>query len=257
MSTKHLAKARASSATAVARDPRQPLTGRCNTPRPDGTYCHRRTLKNKKRCAKHGGRQGTGPENSNWRGGKTQAWIRKHLPAHMMKTFDAIVNDPDLISMRAMMAVNGVRFSELLAKLPTGESRQMIRELRGLIIMQQSSVVALRSAPGLTEPSLKRLDDMTTHLDDALILLDTAAQTSQVWDEATAVMEQHRKLADTERRREEALQQSITMPQAIAMFNNLFTLINKVVRSAEERSALADGLRQMLEHHSEEAEIVL
>lgn len=242
---------------ASSTDPRLPWPDRCNAHREDDTHCHRKPLKRRKRCAKHGGRQGTGPANSNWRGGKSQAWIRKHLPAGMLKQFDDILNDPDLISMRSLMALNGVRISDLLRKLPTGESKQVLSTLRGILQSQATWMQTLSVSPGISDVLRKSLEQCKEQLENGLSLCDEAAQTSAVWDEVAGVVEGQRRLSDTERRREEALMSSITMPQAVALFNGLFTLINKVVRSEDERLQLSDGLRALLEHRaSEQAEVI-
>jgi hypothetical protein len=75
----------------------------------------------------------------------------------------------------------------------------------------------------------------------------TAADTdAATWADLLALIEQRRRLVDSERRREEALQVSMTMAQALAFAGALQTAVVEIVTDPQQRAALALRVERLL-----------
>lgn len=206
-------------------DKRKPVAGRCNFRRPDGTYCH-----NFVHTCHH--QKHVGSQASRWKGGISKGWLRKHLPQRLIKTFNTIVNDPNLVSVRGLMGVTGARLNELLDKLPTKESGAAWLQLLELLDL----ALAKSTITEKERPLLER----------CLQLTKESLRERELWTEIHDVIERQRKLADTERKREEMLQGNLTAAQALALFQALFTLIGQEVTDELVRRRIADGLTGLL-----------
>jgi hypothetical protein len=87
----------------------------CGAKRLDGKPCQRRPSLNG-RCVRHGGATLPGIHNPNYKHGRKSKFA-KFLPKHMQRTFNAMLNDSELTSMRDGLALIDARLSELLGSL--------------------------------------------------------------------------------------------------------------------------------------------
>lgn len=215
--------------------------GRCN-------YRTKHTLKNgkKKRCRAWPAKGGkhcnvhakkclSGPDHPNWKGGTSRHTMRKYLPERMLEKFDAIVNDPELVSVRGNLAVMYIRLGELMERLETYESSNAWEQIG-------SKLEAIEEAEDLDEVYALVLEAKEHH--------KAAEEEKNLWGEIFVVMEQSRKQADTERRREEALQANINAKQAIALFNQLFQLLVEEIEDARVRARVGERLRGLLQREA-------
>lgn len=213
----------------------EPVPGRCNFRRKNFTRCKARPEQGETRCRKH--RRPSGEANGRWRGGTSRAFARQFLPERLLDRFDQVVNDPEISSVRELLAIASVRWSELLEKLETLESRKAWERFGECLDELELKVSELKDKDAqLIRPFL---DEMRRHYKSAL-------QEHLVWDQILETMEQHRKLADTEQKREANLQANLTARQSIALFNHLFRVLVEEIPDLEQRRRIGLRINELL-----------
>lgn len=143
------------------------------------------------RCRMHGGAsEPAGPANSNWRHGRASK-VRDVLPARFRESFQANVQDPELLSLRPEIAVVDERFYELLKKLDTGESARAWGQ------------VADAAALALGELAEKDgdMDLVVRYVKQIQKLVSAGVRYGSIWTEIQAVAKSTKDLRDTESRR--------------------------------------------------------
>lgn len=168
----------------------------------------------------HGGKQPRGLAHPN----TTHGRFSKDLPTHMLADYEAARVDPDLIALRDEMALLQAREAELIRSMSRGEARERWEAAQEAMAAFQA---ARRSdnAPAAAA-ALKTLDQ---------VLQDGGAD-YDAWADLLTTIEQRRKLADTERRRLEAIQDRISSDRALLLAS---ALVNAVRRNVTDRRTLA------------------
>lgn len=217
-----------------------PIPGRCNFRRKNHTRCKNYPVNGKKRCNRHLNKAKEGPDHPQWKGGVSRGWARKHLPVRLLERFDSVVNDPELTSVRELIAVAGTRLTELFDKIDERESKEaweslgfVLGEIEKALDSEDYDAAAKMVAVGFQH-------------------YKSAKYERGVWSEIFQTMERSRKLVDTERRREEMLQANLTAQQAIALFNQLFQLIADEIKEADLRARLGTRILDWLQAQSPE-----
>jgi len=214
----------------------EPKDGRCNNQRPDGTFCMRRPIKGRDRCQKHGGKAKRGPEHHAWKGGTSKSYLARHIPHRLAERFEAALDDPDLLSLRSNLALSATRLGELLEKLPTRESAKAWEEMRGCLVGLRTAI-----ADGETKEALSITKNMTN-------LMSMALAERALWEEILETQEHHRRLADTERKREDHLQAHVTAAQFSMFLAYFYRVIMEVVSDPAEQQRIADRIRYVMEY---------
>lgn len=198
----------------------------------------------KKRPHRRHGEPMEGPNATNWKGGRSKGFMRKFLPQRLIARFDEIVNDPELTSVRTLMAVTSVRLTELMEKISTRESRvawDAIGQIAAQLVNLTDSVTP------------KQRGAFSALIEALQANYKTAHHEHVVWDEIHRLIERARRLAQTEQEREKTLQANLTAAQAIALMNRIFQLHAELITDAHLRYKLGMGLIQLLKHESPEA----
>lgn len=168
----------------------------------------------------HGGTTPRGMANPSTKHGK----FSKDLPTHLIADYQAALIDPDLVALREEMALLQAREAELVRSMSRGEARERWEAA-------QEAMAAFQSA---------RRSDNVTAMAAALKSLDQVLQDGaadyDAWADLLLTIEQRRKLADTERRRLEAIQDRISADRALLLAS---ALVNAVRRNVTDRRVLA------------------
>lgn len=172
------------------------------------------------RCRMHGGKTPQGfalPQTTTGR-------YSKHLPTRMLATFDEARNDPDLLALHADIALIDARLSDVLARVDSGESGHIWQELKATYkALQDANRSRDTQAAG---QALNEIGSLITrgHLDYA------------AWADVRTLVEQRRKLVESERKRLVDMQQVITSEQAMLLIARLY---DSVTQHVSDRTALA------------------
>lgn len=196
----------------------------------DPPDCYRRCRqhaidKDNGRCKRHGGQTPKGVASASWEG---QGYSR-YLPESLGERMDEFMKDPEISSVREELALADVRLSMKLEELEEGGSRELWDDLKkqvdALDMALQNKDIQTASA------ALRRIKDV----------IQKGAEEQERWDEVFHVMEQKRKLAETETKRTKASSNTLTVEEASMLVDFMVNIMQDVVdRYDVPRAALGD-----------------
>lgn len=158
----------------------------------------------------------------------------KYVPKRMLQGYLESQEDPELLNLRSDIALLDTRIKELSSGIPEQEPTPVLEKMADSIYLAMSAIKA-------DEPN-----KAMAPLNKAVSMVNSRLTDKYVWQEITELIEQRRKLADTERRRLIDLQQTMTKEQAIAFAAALVTILNDTVREVVERMLPDANLGQLI-----------
>ena len=201
------------------------------TSKQTGQPCKRHATPGRTVCHYHGGKSLVGPANPAWKGGR----YSRAVPSSLRAAYETALEDPELLSTRDEMALFAARMSEVLSGLDESPGLfNLLGELRTL-----REVLASAVQDGTLSKVIATVEKIDT-------LLDRSAEEERTWRELASLAETRRKLADTERKREEALCNYLTATQAAALVERLVSIVASRVKDRRVLSAIADDLALLL-----------
>lgn len=155
----------------------------------------------------HGGPNGkrSGPAHHNWKGGVTSQYWPKRLRAD----FDRSINNPQRLELGEAIGGIDARFAELVRALG-GENTDVgfVDLAKKWREMERTQLAGQTDQSGQLYAEIKRG-------------VNAAARVESTWRELYRVMEQRRRLVESERKRLVEQAEVITMGQAVQLFTNL------------------------------------
>lgn len=196
--------------------------------------CANFPLKGRDICWFHGGRTPTGPASKFWKHGA----YSKHLPTRYKHAFELALTDPEITSVKYQLALLDAREAELLKRLDTEESGVLWAQIK-------AAGAELKRAMEKGKPEVQQA------VANALVnRIDTWANSEMQWQELYQIFEMRRKLAETERRREEGLNAHLTLDEMtkiaafLAGWMRRYVPDNAALRSASAELSQFFGLFQ-------------
>lgn len=154
----------------------------------------------------------------------------KHLPLRLLEQYEEFMNNPDVLSMRSELALLDMRVGEILERLDTSHSDAAWGKIR-------LAYSILKRMDGIDDASML---DMEGLLEEAI---DIEVEEREVWDEVGKLIEQRRKVADTERRRVVDAHQYLSYSEATAMLAFVVDTVMTHVDDPQVRKLIAERLR--------------
>ena len=182
------------------------------------------------RCYKHGGPTPTGIAASNYQG----KGYSKYLPKRLVDDFESSLADGALVELRRDIALVETQLNDALRRLSgTGAGMSAWQEACAAL---RSLLAALQQKPANEAEAA----DAARRQGEALLALQTLVEQGNreagPWEEVGKLIDQKRRLVDSESRREANLQSSMSMERAILWYEYLVTA---VVENVSNRSELA------------------
>jgi len=176
------------------------------------------------RCNTHVGLSGvTGAAHPSYRG---RGWS-KDIPTRLVERFQASMDDPDLLSQRAEIALLDARIGDLLRQVDTGESIRAWAEAKRLF-RQMKEANARGDAAGIAT-AVQGLDRV----------LDKGATDALAWKDVLATVEQRRKIVQTEHEHQDREEQMITLERALLLVGSLQNAVMTHVRDTRTQQAIS------------------
>lgn len=188
-----------------------------------GKQCQRSAVNGKRVCTVHGGLTPGGVASPNFKTGR----YSKYLPDRLTSRYETAVNDPQLLELNHEIALIDSRLSDLLSRVDSGETGQL---WQGVAKAWQS----YRS---------KQDDETAVQLDT---LIKKGHDDYQAWNEIQTVVEQRRRLVESERKRLVEAQQYVTAVQAMTMIGNVLAIIKDNVTDRKTLQAISQGINQLV-----------
>lgn len=199
----------------------------CGAKKKNGDYCRSIALKPNGRCRLHGGLSPRGVASARYKSGR----YSMDIPARLSQRYNEGRNDPELLSLREEIALTHARMSELLKKVDTKESGMLWKKAR-------DTYKDLRAAISAQDAS-----KMTACL---LVLDETLSEgvsDYSAWEKVFSLVEQRRKLSESERKRLIDMRQIITVERAMAMIGAISGIIRKHVTDKVILAKIANDIR--------------
>ena len=141
----------------------------------------------------------------------------KHLPTRLADQYLASRNDPELLALRDEVAIVDSRLNDLLDRVDSGESGALWKQAR------------------------KMMSDYRTTGEESFLYaleatINSALDDYAAWQEIQLLLEQRRKLVETERKRLVDMQQMITAERAMLLISAITDVIR---RNVNDRGTLA------------------
>lgn len=201
----------------------------CGAKKKDGTPCQRRPMPNGK-CYLHGGKSPAGLASGTFRTGR----YSKALPARLLARYEQAQTDPDLLALREEVVLLDARLADVLSRVDTGESGALWKQAR------QAMHAFLRAR---VAGKKKEMHEALTALED---VITRGAADYAAWDEIASVIEQRRKLVESERKRLIEMQQTITAEKAMTLVQALLESVRQNVTDRQQLAAIqSDFVRLM------------
>ena len=184
-----------------------------------GEQCKRRVTPGKEVCRMHGGKTPTGIALPQTKHGR----YSKVLPTRMLERYNAAITDPELLNLSAEIAVVDSRLSDLLIRVESGDAGEIWDKLS-------------KAKDKYRDASLKAdIAEMGAQLDAMISLIERGAADVAAWREIHGVLEQRRRLVESERKRLVEQEQMLTLHEAMTMFQAMAAAVKSNV---SDRDAL-------------------
>lgn len=178
-----------------------------------GEQCKRHATPGREVCAIHGGKTPAGIASPHAR----HLRHSKYLPERLLERYAEALADEDLLNLKYEIGLVDTRIAELLEQDEAGGSADL-----WLSLQQQHRVMDAASRR-------EDVEKWTEAFKAIGEIIDTGVRANMHWQQITDLLEQRRKLVDTERRRLVDMQQMITSEQAMVLVSALISIIREEV----------------------------
>ncbi len=184
----------------------------CGIIKKDGKPCRGHAMPNG-RCYKHGGATPAGLASPNFKHGKYSSVV----PGRMLARYQEAEQDPALLSLRSELALLDGRLFDLLGRVDTGESGRIWGKA-------QEAVLDLRAA------NLNKDQEAAGEALNRLIgIISKGHSDYAAWHEVHEVVDQRRRIAESERKRLVETHQMITTERALALMGAIVGAIKEEI----------------------------
>ncbi|MGB3330234.1 MAG: hypothetical protein WBA46_14840 [Thermomicrobiales bacterium] len=182
------------------------------------------------KCYMHGGATPGGAASPHFKHGR----YSKHLPTTLAQRYEAAVRDPDLLSLSDDIAVLEVRLGDMMDDLSNGDAALVGGQLKDAYSMLVSAH---------HEKNAGEMEDAILAIGQAI---RASSKTAEQWRLMSELMEQRRKLADTERKRRVDMQTMVSAEQVYTIVKSLAEAVRSQVNDRKMlQSILGDFERVM------------
>ena len=145
----------------------------------------------------------------------------KYIPGRLLERYQTAAADSELLELRQEVALVDARLSDLLQRVDTGESGKLWADVFSTWEDMKTAVAA---------KDKKKQQQAAAKLD---ALISRGASDYQAWSEIQIIIEQRRKLVESERKRLVDMQQYITSQQAMTLVAAMIGIIKENVRDRD------------------------
>ena len=182
----------------------------------------------------HGGTQPTGIASSNTIHGR----YSKNLPTRLMERYSASLADNNQLALSDDLALLDSRLEDVLGKVDTGESGETWKALQDAVTEFDK---AERGANN-TDNERKQAEykfDREEAMRTIIVLVQAGMSDYAAWGEVKSLLEQRRKMAETETKRRVSMQQMITANEALLLQSALLDIIRRNVTDRDTLSIIS------------------
>lgn len=185
-----------------------------------GDQCKRHASPGYSVCAIHGGKTPRGMALPQTKHGR----YSKDLPTRLVEQYETAIADPDLLNLSDEISLVETRIRELQQRIDVDGGGQLWGAVAGIAF-------DLKSAQA--DEDMDAIKAITQRL---MALAQRATDDAKAWDAIISLIEQRRKLIESEAKRRVQMQDTITSERAMLLITQL---VDAVARHVHDRTALA------------------
>lgn len=193
----------------------------CGAHNKSGGLCQNMPVTGSVRCRMHGGKSPRGVASPNFKHGSRS----KYLPKNILSKYEELVADPELMNLRADVAIITSLLNDRLEKLDTGEAAKLWEKAR-------KANDDIRKA--LNDEKYGAVVQSSLELDR---IIGESITIHELLSEVQSLIDQRRRLVESEQKRLTTAQQMITSEQAMGF---VAALIDSVRRHVTDNAALQE-----------------
>ena len=178
------------------------------------------------RCRMHGGTSLSGMQSGTFKTGR----YSKDLPTRLASKYQEAVSDGELLALREDVALVDARLSDVLGRADTGEAGRHWHRLSDLWHIAETGDQA----------------DKVDAINEIGRTIKRGVSDYAVWDEVGKLLEQRRRLVESERKRLVDMQQMITTERAMLLLSATVDIIRRHVTDRDTMSAINAEFRTLL-----------
>lgn len=184
-----------------------------------GEQCKKDAVQGSTKCHMHGGKSPKGIASGNFQTGR----YSKYLPARLLERYHESAQDGELLALRDEIALLDTRLADLLNRVDSGEAGRAWKDAKAA---HRKIALALQT---------KDTQSMFTGLSELEEAIGRGHGDYMAWDEIQSLLDQRRRLVESERKRLVDMQQMVTSEQAMLLVS---ALLDSVRRNVTDRNVL-------------------
>lgn len=183
-------------------------------------------------CRYHGGLTPIGTAHPSYVHGR----YSRHMPAAVKARYEQFLADPTLTHLRPEIALVAQQLEDMLERLNAGESTKLWEKCIELLDDHRDALVEQSFGYDPSPSPDALLAELGTTMRSGLT-------TFNIFPQIQPILEQYRRLADSENKRINDLNQKLTTEQAVLFVQALGDSINRHVSNPKERAAVIADFR--------------
>lgn len=208
---------------------------RCGAKKRNGEPCKKWPIRGRARCRLHGGKTLKGIDSPSWKNGR---WS-KYLPENLLGKYKEAQEDKELLVLRDEIALVDGCIAETIEQLDRDESGAIWRNLQAAGNEYKKAV-----SKGEKEEAGRMIDII-------LSLIAEGAQQIQIRREIVNLIDQRRKLVESERKRYVEMHQMITAEKVLNFVASMGALVRNRIKDRKIISLIMEDLRLLIEREGE------
>jgi hypothetical protein len=182
------------------------------------------------RCYVHGGKTPSGVASPHFKNGRHS----KVLPTRLAAQYETAQRDPDLLNLKHEIALVDARLGELLERIDLDGAGA----LWGMVSIVHH---AMNQAIDTDD-----LDELKTLVDQLGTAISRASADRQAWEAILPVVEQRRRLVQSESRRRVAMQDMMTTERSLVLLGAVAQIVKRHVHDRDVLAGIAAELRGLV-----------
>lgn len=185
------------------------------------------------KCDRHGGKTPRGIASPHFKNGRRSKYLSA-LPAKLKDGYVEALKRKDLLTNGNEIALLDARLAQVLELASFGEAETVWASVKALAAKFQEAMVD------------KEPDRAMTYLPELIQLIEKGGEDWLVWNEVVKLVEQRRKLVESESKRLLQSQETLTSGEAFLLFNALVSVVQEHITDRETRAKLQMGFSRIV-----------
>lgn len=195
-----------------------------------GEQCGKDAMVGREKCHIHGGKTPQGislPQTIHGR-------YSRDLPTRLQANYERAVSDAQLLVLRDEIGLLEARLGELIGRIDTGEAGAVWKALK-MALEEYRTAKAIGSSIEVTK-ALLGIEN----------LIDQGIEDYLIWGEIQSLIQQRRKVVESERKRLVEMQQMITSERAMVLLAAVVDTVRKHVSDRDTLQAISSDIRALV-----------